>query len=261
MAPLPSVTRQRLHAAEGTADADDDRVKVFVRPNAYEPGRANIVVFNWDRPPTASVDVSAAKLKQGDSSRSQRPGLLAARDDRLVSGRTARDSDAHADDGHAGWLRHDRLKTSPEFAVFVLINKTVARRSRSSLAFTFFIKCPSSVVASTFACCLLPRSCSRPWSCRVWAMRSRKAGGQRSALDVSLTRLRTGARTATAHARNVRSGDRSVGRVDRWSPATRSDARRHLSRHLHQRLRGTEAAPIDVRGRGERVTSTADPQP
>jgi hypothetical protein len=31
---------------------------VFVRPNAYEPGRANIVVFNWDLKSTVSVDVS-----------------------------------------------------------------------------------------------------------------------------------------------------------------------------------------------------------
>ncbi len=30
----------------------------FVRPNAYEPGRANIVVLNWGLLPTVSVDVS-----------------------------------------------------------------------------------------------------------------------------------------------------------------------------------------------------------
>ena len=32
----------------------------YVRPNAYEPGRANITVFNWDKKATVSVDVSAA---------------------------------------------------------------------------------------------------------------------------------------------------------------------------------------------------------
>jgi len=33
-------------------------VRVFVRPNRYEPGRANIVVYNWDLNPTVQVDVS-----------------------------------------------------------------------------------------------------------------------------------------------------------------------------------------------------------
>ena len=32
---------------------------VFVRPNQYEPGRANIAVYNWDNQPTVSVDVSS----------------------------------------------------------------------------------------------------------------------------------------------------------------------------------------------------------
>jgi S-layer homology domain len=33
-------------------------VKVFVRPNAYEAGRANITIFNWDHDPTVPVDLS-----------------------------------------------------------------------------------------------------------------------------------------------------------------------------------------------------------
>ncbi|MEO8592834.1 MAG: right-handed parallel beta-helix repeat-containing protein [Candidatus Solibacter sp.] len=32
----------------------------FVLPNRYEPGRANIVVYNWDASPSVSVDVSSA---------------------------------------------------------------------------------------------------------------------------------------------------------------------------------------------------------
>jgi hypothetical protein len=32
-------------------------VKVFVRPNRYEPGRANIVVYNWDNLNQVAVDV------------------------------------------------------------------------------------------------------------------------------------------------------------------------------------------------------------
>ena len=38
---------------------------VFVRPNAYEPGRANIAVYNWDMAATVQADVSQV-LRQGD---------------------------------------------------------------------------------------------------------------------------------------------------------------------------------------------------
>ena len=34
-------------------------VKVFVRPNAYESGRAHIAVYNWDLDPSVSVDLSS----------------------------------------------------------------------------------------------------------------------------------------------------------------------------------------------------------
>ncbi|MEZ5353268.1 MAG: hypothetical protein R2762_11580 [Bryobacteraceae bacterium] len=36
----------------------------FVRPNKYEPGRANIVIYNWDKKETVEVDVSKA-IKPG----------------------------------------------------------------------------------------------------------------------------------------------------------------------------------------------------
>ncbi|MEZ4272607.1 MAG: sugar-binding protein [Myxococcota bacterium] len=32
--------------------------RVFIRPNQYEPGRANIVVYNWDKASSVSVDLS-----------------------------------------------------------------------------------------------------------------------------------------------------------------------------------------------------------
>ena len=38
--------------------------KVFVRPNKYEPGRANVIVYNWDKKPEVEADVSAV-LKPG----------------------------------------------------------------------------------------------------------------------------------------------------------------------------------------------------
>ena len=34
--------------------------RVFVRPNAYEDGRANITIYNWDRHSTVPVDMSSA---------------------------------------------------------------------------------------------------------------------------------------------------------------------------------------------------------
>lgn len=42
-------------------------VDVFVRPNKYEAGRANIVIFNWGQAASAQVDLSGAGLKDGDS--------------------------------------------------------------------------------------------------------------------------------------------------------------------------------------------------
>lgn len=39
--------------------------KVFIRPNAYEPGRANVTVYNWSKTSSVSVDLSSV-LKVGD---------------------------------------------------------------------------------------------------------------------------------------------------------------------------------------------------
>ncbi len=40
--------------------------KIFVRPNDYEKGRANITIFNWAKSATVAVDVSKAGLKNGE---------------------------------------------------------------------------------------------------------------------------------------------------------------------------------------------------
>lgn len=37
-------------------------LKVFVRPNEYQPGRANVAVYNWDKLPQVNVDLSGARL-------------------------------------------------------------------------------------------------------------------------------------------------------------------------------------------------------
>jgi len=47
--------------AEGTYNKGQPRgTEVFVRPNKYEPGRANVVVFNWDKASTVDVDLKNA---------------------------------------------------------------------------------------------------------------------------------------------------------------------------------------------------------
>jgi hypothetical protein len=40
--------------------------RVFVRPNRYEPGRANIVVYNWGKLPSINMNLMEAGLKNGD---------------------------------------------------------------------------------------------------------------------------------------------------------------------------------------------------
>jgi len=42
-------------------------VRVFVRPNRYEPGRAHVTIFNWDLHDAVAVDLSAAGLKAGEA--------------------------------------------------------------------------------------------------------------------------------------------------------------------------------------------------
>lgn len=39
--------------------------RIFVRPNKYEEGRANIIVFNWDKSETVQADLSAVGLASG----------------------------------------------------------------------------------------------------------------------------------------------------------------------------------------------------
>jgi len=42
-------------------------VKVFLRPNRYEPGWGHIIVFNWELGDRVSVDISGLGLQPGDS--------------------------------------------------------------------------------------------------------------------------------------------------------------------------------------------------
>jgi parallel beta-helix repeat protein len=47
------------------ADHQPAAVQVFVRPNTFEPGRANIIVYNGARQPSVEVDLSHAHLDRG----------------------------------------------------------------------------------------------------------------------------------------------------------------------------------------------------
>ena len=51
-------TRTDLHATARVAPTPSTGTTVLVRRNAYEPGRANIIVYNWSGLATAAVDVS-----------------------------------------------------------------------------------------------------------------------------------------------------------------------------------------------------------
>lgn len=48
------------------ADTAPSGTHVVVRPNKYEPGRANITVYNWDRRDAVDVDLSGTGLQVGD---------------------------------------------------------------------------------------------------------------------------------------------------------------------------------------------------
>jgi hypothetical protein len=49
-----------------TKDKKPTDVATFVRPNKYEPGRANVIIYNWDMKDTVSVDLTPSGLKAGD---------------------------------------------------------------------------------------------------------------------------------------------------------------------------------------------------
>jgi hypothetical protein len=56
---VPDGIRSRYPANEYAAGSTPAIARVFVRPNQYEPGRANITVINWRKAPTVLVDLSS----------------------------------------------------------------------------------------------------------------------------------------------------------------------------------------------------------
>lgn len=41
--------------------------QTFIRPNIYEPGRAHVIVFNWDNTTSVSVSLASANFRSGDA--------------------------------------------------------------------------------------------------------------------------------------------------------------------------------------------------
>ena len=49
-----------LGATDAVAGTTPTGTQVFIRPNRYEAGRANIVIYNWSNAATVAVDLSRA---------------------------------------------------------------------------------------------------------------------------------------------------------------------------------------------------------
>jgi hypothetical protein len=56
----------------GNNDPRPNGARVILRPNKYDPGRANLVVFNWDKQPSTAVNLRPF-LKAGDRFRLLNP--------------------------------------------------------------------------------------------------------------------------------------------------------------------------------------------
>ena len=103
-------------------------VKTFVQPNAYEPGRANLVIYNWDKATTVNLPASAlsgVQLRPGD--RYELHNALNFYGDVVtgtyngsslplpMTGRTV---------ANAVGIPFPPPSTFPEFGVFILINSS-----------------------------------------------------------------------------------------------------------------------------------------
>lgn len=64
--PLPPASQRRNELYPRPRVPPPARPGVFVRPNRYEPGRAHVVVYNWNQQPSVQVDLSAV-LTRGQS--------------------------------------------------------------------------------------------------------------------------------------------------------------------------------------------------
>ena len=104
-------------------------VRIFVRPNQYDPARATITVFNWDRLPTASVEAGGLPLNKSDEFAVHNaadffgPPVLSGR---YEGGPLTVPMRNLAVAAPAGTVTTPPQSTAPEFAVFIVINKSRA---------------------------------------------------------------------------------------------------------------------------------------
>jgi hypothetical protein len=97
----------------------------FVRPNKYEPGRANIIVYNWDRRSTVPVDVSGVlevgkRYEVRDAQNFYGPPAL---EGVYAGGALQLPMNLTASAPVLGGARVQPPHTDPEFNVFVLLPK------------------------------------------------------------------------------------------------------------------------------------------
>ncbi|MBL7728745.1 MAG: right-handed parallel beta-helix repeat-containing protein, partial [Dinghuibacter sp.] len=62
-------TATGFDAGSSFQDTTPSGTKIFIQPNVYEPGRANIIVYNHDSLPGVNIDLSATGLTNGQSFR------------------------------------------------------------------------------------------------------------------------------------------------------------------------------------------------
>lgn len=110
--------------------------KTYVRPNRYEPGRAHIVVYNWDKQAKVSVSLDNAGLARGDAFEVVdaldplgRPVLAATFADSTIT----LDLSNLSAQSPIGGLPVTPPHTAPEFAVFV-VRKAAARATTTNAA-------------------------------------------------------------------------------------------------------------------------------
>lgn len=54
-------------ASSSFSNSSPGSIEVFVQPNQYETGRANLIIYNWNLSPTVSVDLTASGLVDGQN--------------------------------------------------------------------------------------------------------------------------------------------------------------------------------------------------
>lgn len=98
-------------------------VKVFVRPNQYDPGRASLVIYNWSRVPEVSVDLTGANLKKGEGYeiRDVQNYFDAPLSITYDGGRVSVPMNKRKVTDPIGQVARAAAHTAPEFVVFVIV--------------------------------------------------------------------------------------------------------------------------------------------